>query len=262
MSDGGQTRRFRVVRTDDARAPAAQAFYGDLLGWSFEEAGFNGQDYRSFSSGDAQVGGFLKLTSEMTEHGAQPAWVGYIRVDDVPAAVEGVRSAGGHVFMEGGEVPDVGPFAMLADPQGAPFYVIDDRSGQPSHAFSKHAPKVGTCAWNELLTADPKAADAFYAERFGWTKGEAMEMGPMGTYQMYDHGDYTLGAMMQKPAEMPASAWAFYFRVPDCDEAVAKATAKGAQIIVGPMEIPGGEHVFQGIDPQGAFFSILGSKGA
>lgn len=182
----------------------------------------------------------------MIEHGGQPSWVGYIRVDDVPETVGKVRDAGGHVFMEGGEVPDVGPFAMLADPQGAPFYVIDDRSGQPSHAFSKHEPKVGTCAWNELITADPDAADAFYTTQFGWTKGDAMEMGPMGTYQMYEHGDYGLGAIMQKPDEIPASLWAFYFRAPDIDEALEKATAGGAQIVNGPMEIPGGDHVFQG----------------
>ncbi len=239
----------------------AQSFYGGLLGWEFEEAGFNGQDYRTFSTGDAQVGGILKLTDEMADHGGKPAWVGYVRVDDVPAAIDKVRNAGGHVFMEGGEVPDVGPFAMLADPDGAPFYVIDDRSDQPSPAFSKHEPRDGTCAWNELLSEDPAAADRFYTSLFGWQKGEAMEMGEMGIYQMYTAGDYTLGAIMKRPAEMPASVWAFYFRVPEIDAAKAYAEGNGGQIINGPMEIPGGEYVLQGIDPQGALFSIIGPKG-
>ena len=238
----------------------AQEFYGGLLGWRFEEAGFNGQDYRSFNAGDAQVGGFLKLTKEMEEHGARPSWVGYIRVDDVPQIVAKARANGGHVFMEGGEVPDVGPFAMLADPQGAPFYVIDDRSGLPSQAFAKYEPQQGCCAWNELVTDDPAGADAFYCDLFGWDKGEAMDMGPMGLYQMYNQGDYGLGAMMKRPEEMPVSMWAFYFRVPDIDAAQSYVSANGGQIANGPIEIPGGEFVLQGFDPQGALFSIIGKR--
>ncbi|MXO89704.1 VOC family protein [Pontixanthobacter aquaemixtae] len=241
---------------------AAQTFYGGLLGWEFEEAGFNGQDYRSFKAGDAQVGGFLKMTKAMEDHGARASWVGYVRVDDVPAAVEQARGAGGHVFMEGGEVPDVGPFAMLADPQGAPFYVIDDRSGQPSDAFAKHTPREGVCAWNELATSDPDAADTFYRGLFGWEKGDAMDMGPIGLYQMYQQDDYGLGAMMKKPDEMPVSLWAFYFRVPEILAAKTLAESNGAQIVNGPMEIPGGDYIVQGFDPQGAFFSLIGAKGS
>lgn len=239
---------------------AAQKFYGGLIGWNFEEAGFNGQDYRSFNAGDAQVGGFLKLTDEMVQHGARPSWVGYVRVDNVPETVGKVRNAGGHIFMEGGEVPEVGPFAMLADPEGAPFYVIDDRSGQPSHAFAKHEPRQGCCAWNELLAEDPDAADRFYTSLFGWEKGEAMDMGEMGLYQMYTQDDYGLGAIMKRPAEMPASFWSFYFRVPGIDAAKSFVESNGGQVVNGPMEIPGGEYILQGMDPQGAFFSIIGPK--
>lgn len=239
---------------------AAQEFYGGMLSWEFEEAAMNGQDYRGFTAGDAKVGGFLKLTPEMTEHGAHPSWVGYVNVDDVPAAVSKVKDAGGHVFMEGGSVPDVGPFAMLADPQGAPFYVIDDQSGQPSGAFAKYDPQDGCCAWNELACDDPDAADAFYRDLFGWKKGDSMEMGPLGHYQMYQQDDYTHGAMMKRPEGMPASLWAFYFRVPDIEAAHSYAEGKGAHVINGPMEIPGGEFVFQAMDPQGALFSIIGKK--
>ena len=241
---------------------AAQEFYGGLFGWSYEEAGFNGQDYRSFSAGGAQVGGFLKLTDNMTEHGARPSWVGYVRVDDVPAAVAKVREGGGQIFMEGGEVPDVGPFAMLADPQGVPFYVIDDRSGQPSAAFARHEPKVGHCAWNELATADQAAAHAFYTGLLGWEKVDTMDMGEMGAYDMYSVNGYTLGAIMGKPPEMPVSMWSYYFRAPDIDDAAAYTKTKGGQMMVEPMEIPGGEFVFTAMDPQGAVFSAIGKRSA
>ena len=87
-----------------------------------------------------------------------------------------------------------------------------------------------------------------------------MEMGPIGTYQMYNQDDYTLGAIMKHPEEMHASLWAFYFRVPDIDAAKIYVEDAGAQVINGPMEIPGGEFVLQGLDPQGALFSLIGKK--
>lgn len=243
-----------------SNAEAAQAFYGPLLGWSFADSGQEGVDYRMFSAGETQIGGILQLSEEMTEGGARPAWLGYVRVDDVPAAVDKVRKTGGGVMIEGHEVPGVGPFALLSDPQGAPFYVIDDRSGEDSGAFAKHEPKVGHCAWNELVTEDPSAADSFYRDLFGWEKGEAMDMGPMGLYQMYTQSDYGLGAIMKRPEEMPVSAWAHYFRVPEIDAAHSFVTGHGGQVLNGPMEIPGGDYILQGIDPQGAFFSIIGAK--
>jgi hypothetical protein len=61
---------------------------------------------------------------------------------------------------------------------------------------------------------------------------------------------------------MPVSLWAFYFRVPEIDAAKTYVEANGGQVVNGPMEIPGGEYVLQGFDPQGAMFSIIGKKGA
>ncbi|UIP06319.1 VOC family protein [Erythrobacter sp. SDW2] len=245
-------------------ADASARFYEGLLGWSVE-----GQaDYREIKAPDGEyVGGILPLSHEMLAGGAMPAWLGYILVADVDQTVTALLDAGGSVLMPARDMESVGRMAMVADPQGAPFYVMTpappaDRPDAESTAFAKYAPQIGHCAWNELLTADPAAADEFYRGLFGWTKGEALEMGPMGTYQMYNHGDYGLGAMMRKPAEVPVSSWAYYFRVPEIDAAVAYVSANGGQIAVGPMAIPGGDHVLQGFDPQGALFSLIGSKEA
>ena len=239
-------------------ADAAQDFYSGLIGWKWADSGQENVDYRMFTAGDTQVGGMMQLSDEMKAGGAQPAWLGYIAVDDVPAALEAIKKHGGSVMMEGMEVPGVGPFAMVADCCGVPFYVINDRSGEESQAFSKHEPRLGTCAWNELATDDPDAADRFYCDIFGWEKGGSMDMGPGGLYQMYNHGDYGLGAMMKRPDEFPASFWTFYFRVPEIDAAKSFVEANGGQVINGPMEIPGGDRVIQGIDPQGAVFSLIG----
>jgi predicted enzyme related to lactoylglutathione lyase len=54
--------------------------------------------------------------------------------------------------------------------------------------------------------------------------------------------------------------WNYYFRVGGIDAAAERAKAGGAQILMGPMEVPGGDWVFQGIDPQGAMFAVQGRK--
>ena len=241
----------------------AQAFYAGLLGWSFADSGQEGVDYRMFSADEKPVGGTLQLTPEMIEHGAHPSWVGYIRVDDAAKAVASARASGANVLMEGNEVPGVGPFAMLQDPEGAALYVIEDRSGEESHAFSSHEAANGTCAWNELMAADPSAAMAFYGSQFGWVVADSMDMGEMGKYEMLKCGadrDFLFGGLMRRMPEMPVSAWAFYFRVPLIDAAVEFVTANGGQVINGPMEIPGGEFVLNGIDPHGAMFSLIGKR--
>ncbi|ANY19969.1 27 kDa antigen Cfp30B [Tsuneonella dongtanensis] len=248
---------YELMTTD---VDAAEAFYGPLIGWTYEAGGPAGIDYRAFSAGDTQIGGVLGLTDEMTAGGARPAWVGYVRVDDVPKALTAIRDRGGSVTMEGGEVPGVGPFAMVADPQGAMFYVIDDRSGQPGGAFAKYAPQVGHCAWNELATSDPERAKAFYGQLFGWVKDGEMDMGPMGTYEFLRHGDYGIGAVMPKMPQMPVSSWSFYFRVPDIDAAARAIPANGGTIIQEPIEIPGGEFSLMAIDPQGAAFGLVGAR--
>lgn len=244
-------------------AAAAREFYSGLLGWTFGDSPMEEVDYRIFNAGEAQIGGMLQLTPPMVEHGAVPAWVGYIRVDDAVAAVASAREAGANVLMEGNEVPGVGPFAMLQDPEGAAFYVIEDRSGEESLAFATHEPRDGHCAWNELMAAEPSAAMEFYGTQFGWSVADTMDMGDAGRYDMLKNGadrDFTFGGLMRRMPEMPVSAWTFYFRLPDIDVAAGFIADKGGQIINGPMEIPGGDFIINGIDPQGAMFSVIGKK--
>lgn len=244
-------------------ADAAQEFYSGLLGWKFKSGDTEGVDYRTFSAGGGDIGGLLQMTEEMTEHGARPCWIGYVHVDDVPAAVSKAKGSGATVLIEGHEVPGVGPFAMLQDPEGAPFYVIEDRSGQTSEAFAAHEPRMGHCAWNELMADDPDAAKSFYGDLFGWVAAEEMDMGEMGKYEMLRNGDerdFMFGGLMKRAPEMPVSMWSFYFRLPKIDVAHTYIEQNGGSVLNGPMEIPGGEFIINGIDPQGAMFSVIGPR--
>jgi predicted enzyme related to lactoylglutathione lyase len=81
----------------------------------------------------------------------------------------------------------------------------------------------------------------------------------MGKYEFLRHG-FLLGAVMQKPDEMPVPMWFHYFRVPDIDAAIATISARGGTVTFGPGEIPGGEFVINALDPQGALFALVGAR--
>jgi predicted enzyme related to lactoylglutathione lyase len=259
---------YELMTTD---ADAAGAFYQAILPWKVG----NQPEYREINATEGGVGGILPLTKEMTEHGARPAWVGYVLVDDVDKTVASVEQGGGQVHMPARDMPGIGRFAMVADPQGAPFYVMRptppaDDLDKASNAFSYDQPRDGHCAWNELATCDPADALHFYGQRFGWVKDGEMDMGPMGKYEFLRHagrapdgspsGHGMLGAVMPKPPHVPVSGWNFYFRVPDIDVAAAAATANGGRVLHGPIEIPGGDYSMNGLDPQGAAFALVGKR--
>jgi uncharacterized protein len=250
---------YELMTTD---ANAAQDFYSAVLGWAFNSAGPGDKDYRQFSMHGVHVGGLLPLTPEMEQGGARPAWMGYIGVEDVDRMAVAIASANGSVHMEPQDIPGVGRFAFVADPQGALFYVmtpIPPEGGGSSQSFAATEPKVGHCAWNELATSNPAAALNFYHDLFGWEKDGEMDMGPLGKYEFLRH-DFMLGAMMPKMPGMPVSMWTYYFRVPDIDAAVATIKANGGQILQEPTAIPGGDFSMNALDPQGAVFALVGAR--
>ena len=235
---------------------AAAAFYGPLLSWTTSDSGQEGMDYRIFTYGTDAIGGLMPLPDGAP---MPPIWLGYIGVDDVDATVTRIREAGGQIHMEPQDMPGVGRFAFVADPQGVPFYIMRGASDEPSHSFAYETPKDGHCAWNELSTTDPAAAIAFYTDQFGWVQDGDMDMGPLGKYSFIRHGEQ-IGAIMPMMPEQPVSAWTYYFRVPDINAAKTQAEAAGGEIIHGPSEVPGGDWIISGTDPQGAVFSLVGKR--
>ena len=239
---------------------AALAFYRPVVGWDAAGSGFDGMDYRILSMPDGAVAGAMAISGEMEAGGARPAWLGYVGVDDVDAAVADVAAAGGAVHMPAATMDGVGRMALLADPQGAAFYVMRGESDETSLSFAWDKPRHGHCAWNELATSDPAAAKDFYAGRFGWTKDGEMEMGPLGTYKFLRSAGGMFGAVMPKMPEMPVTAWTYYFRVPDIDAAQQAVTAGGGTVVQPPIEVPGGDWSMVAIDPQGAAFGLVGAR--
>ena len=213
-------------------------------------------DYRYFSMGETAIAGLMR-----TPEGAPmpPVWLGYVAADDVDASAKAIVEAGGAIHMEPQDIPDVGRFAFVSDPQGTMFYIMRSASAGRSVSFAWDRPRDGHVAWNELMTTDPAAAWAFYGARFGWSKDGAMDMGPMGQYEFIRH-EGVIGAIMRKPPQVPVSAWTFFVRVPDIDVAATMVRDGGGTILHGPHEIPGGEFSMNILDPQGAHVGLVGKR--
>ncbi len=237
----------------------ARRFYSAVVGWQIDESPPPGStmDYRMISAGDGLVGGVFRLSEDMRQHGASPCWMMYIGVDDVDACVAAIASAGGSVQLAAFDIPNVGRIAMVSDPQGAPFYVMRGSSDEQSTACDPD--RVGHGAWHELHAADgPKATD-FYSAQFGWRKSRGVDMGPMGTYQLIAIGDRDLGGIMTD-GRFPRPAWLVYFRVDGIESATLRIVEAGGQVIHGPMEVPGGGWIVNGLDPEGAMFALTGTR--
>ena len=162
---------------------ASKKFYDHVIGWTVDPEPMSPEmDYRGIAvDGGGMVGGVMRLSDDMAANGGKPTWLFYIGVDDVDASVEKVKANGGAVHMPAWDIPGVGRIAMVADPQGIPFYVMRGASDQSSTAFERTG--MGKCNWNELNTPDQAGANKFYADTFGWTYPDKMGMhGEMGDY--------------------------------------------------------------------------------
>ncbi|MXN63366.1 VOC family protein [Stappia sp. GBMRC 2046] len=250
---------YELMTTD---ADAAAGFYSRVVGWTAEDSGMTaatGMEYTILKAGETPVAGLMKQPEEVRETGAPPFWLGYIAVDDVDAYAERIEAKGGSVHRAPSDIPDVGRFAVVADPHGAKFCLFKGEGEPPAANVEPGTP--GHVGWHELMAGDGASAFDFYASLFGWTKGEAMDMGPMGVYQLFEADGRGIGGIMTKPADMPAPAWNYYFNVDGIDTAVERITGAGGRIVNGPMEVPGGSWIVHGLDPQGGFFALVGPKG-
>jgi hypothetical protein len=242
----------------------SKAFYDAVVGWNIGPAVPEFNNYRMIGRSDGKsAGGVLPLTAEMEQHGARPGWLGYIHVADVDLSTASIEQAGGKSYMAPFDIPNVGRIAMVADPTGAPFYIMtptppaDDPSAE-SDVFSPD--QAHHVRWNELSTTEPTGAIDFYKHQFGWSQEGGMPMGELGDYSFIQANGVTIGAIMRKPPQLPVSMWTYYIGVDDVDRAVEAVTSGGGQVLHGPMEIPGGEYALNAMDPQGAPFGLVGPR--
>ncbi|WP_088185468.1 VOC family protein [Sphingobium sp. Z007] len=245
---------------------AALAFYGNVVGWTSQLFGGERIDdpYHVVAGSAGPLGGVMAIPAEARDCGMTPWWGGHIGSADVDADAARLSAAGGTVKRPPEDIPGVGRFAVMSDPGGAIFMLLKGSSPEGMEAAPPMAP--GHVGWHELYAGDYDKDLAFYTGQFGWTQGDAMDMGPMGSYQLVSQTGGTdfaamTGGIMPVLKDMPVPAWLFYFTVGDIDAAVERVTAGGGTVLNGPQEVPGGGWIIQASDPQGAMFALVGGKG-
>jgi predicted enzyme related to lactoylglutathione lyase len=240
---------------------ASKQFYGEIFNWKFESSD-NGP-YLHIKAGTHMIGG----VRQMDANEKQPtSWLAYVAVDDVAGTVGKITEAGGKVFMPTTSMPNVGTFAVTADPSGGVFAPWKSARGGEDVPHSEVLAPF-TFVWDELVSTDPDAAGKFYAKVFGWSP-RTMDMGGGETYTLFDRPgvktakgeQQSAGGMMKSPPGVPYSFWLPYVGVDNADKISERATRLGAKVTVGPMDIPNVGRFACWMDPQGAAIAILQPK--
>lgn len=244
---------YELMSSDVA---AAKAFYATVVGWKTQDMPMPGMTYTLLHAGDTQIGGMMALPKEAREAGMRPCWLGYVGVDDADGAAAKVKRLGGGILSPPTDIPNIGRFATVTDPQGAAIILFKPNQG----GQRKVSREPGHIGWHELHTTDWPKAFEFYSGMFGWLKGDRVDMGPMGTYQLFSVGGEAVGGMFNSPAAQAARFWLYYFNVGDIDAAAKRVGDNGGKIMHGPQQVPGGDWIVQASDPQGAAFALVGKR--
>jgi hypothetical protein len=233
---------------------AGMSFYRKLTGWKSEPYA-DVPDYTMLVGPRGPVGGCMALPHEAGGAGVPPNWLSYIGTPDTDATARQAESLGGKVLRGPTSIP-VGRFAIISDPQGVVFALYTPNLMDDSDPKAE----VGEFSWHELATSNLDAGWSFYEKLFGWEKTRAMEMPDIGTYILYGLRGLELGGMYKLPPGFPAPPhWLPYIRIADVKKGVSTAQKLGAKFMVPPTEVPGGDWIAVGADPQGAQFAIHSS---
>jgi uncharacterized protein len=219
------------LRTTDLNA--ARAFYTDVLG-----SDLWGPDVC-----------LAPLPERAAAMGAPAHWLGHLGVDDVEAAAGRIVAPGGQQLGPAHRLDDGSNRAVLRDPFGAILAVSSETT----------APRSTLIAWHLHHSRDHERAIAFYAELFGWTAREVLDLGPeMGSHRLFAwEASAPSAGSMTNAARLPHihPQWLFCFRVDDIESALARARVRGGNVLQ-PTRTSSGDLVAGCEDPQGAAFAL------
>ena len=193
----------------------AKTFYSETLGWKSTSSDMGGFPYTMLTAGEAPQAGIVAPP----QPGIPSHWTSYLGVDDVDARAATVVEHGGKVLVPPTDIPGVGRFSLVADPQGATFNLFKGVSDQGG-STEFH--------WNELWAKDAEALLPFYREVLGF-EVETMQM-PDGAYYILENADGGQGGIMSSPMEGVPPMWLPYATIDDCDAAVARAERMGGSV--------------------------------
>lgn len=231
-------------------AEASRKFYGDLLGWKFQQTKREGHAYHLATSDGTLVGGIVQLDD------GQPgpaAWLSYMTVPDLDRATAQVRAAGGKVLFEPRAVGAFNRVAVVSDPQGAALGLAEvTGKAAPDPA----QPPVNQFFWMEYLAKDGSAALAFYKNLARFESRVTASQHGIDFHVL--ETERPRAGLYQIPADatMVDPHWLPYVRVADPAAVAARAVALGGTLLMAPRpEVRGGTLAVIG-DPTGGAVAL------
>ncbi len=221
----------------------SRAFYSQLLGWTPNAMDMGGMEYTVYNQGEAQVAGMMAPMMP----GVPPFWLDYITVEDVDASRLQVISLGGTAITEAMDIPNIGRFALVQDPEGATFSLF--RGLNPGSTPDSEIPPNHTFCWSQLMSTNVDRVVSFYTKVFGW------EAEPMGEMVVFKRDGKGIASAMAAQMNMP-SHWMAYVAVENCDESTRKAEGLGASVFVPPTTMDGMGTFSVLADPGGAVVAL------
>jgi predicted enzyme related to lactoylglutathione lyase len=179
--------------------------------------------------------------------GVPPHWLSYVSVDSVDDKHAAVGEHGGRSIVPPTDIPNIGRFAIVADPEGAVFALFRGSESDDGGATA--------FAWNELWCKDPAKVLAFYTGVFGYTS-TVMAM-PTGPYHVLKVGEESVAGVMASPDPKVPPMWLPYLAVDDADATIARARGQQGSVHMEPMTVENVGRFGIVADRQGAVLGVL-----
>ncbi len=235
-----------------------QTFYATLFGWEFAPLADEDINYRLITHNGKPIGGMVDQTRLPTTADISQ-WVQLLAVADIEAATSVVRDNGGTVFTPPTSLGDRGTVAVVADPQGGLFALLETDGKDP--ADTGNLPESGQFLWNELWTSDLDGAARFYAQLAPYEVNERMLTNAEGqvSYRVLSSQQQRRAGIRANPVEDLKTLWVNYLRVSNeaaLNDILAQVEGLGGEILVPAVARPGGGHVAIIAGPSGAGIAL------
>jgi predicted enzyme related to lactoylglutathione lyase len=230
---------------------ASRRFYRELFGWQFDD--LPGVNYSVIRRSGRAIGGLvdqrrLPLSEDVSQ------WVPVLAVADVDAAARAARGAGAALLTPPRDLGRRGELAVIADPAGAVLALLQGRDGDPPDTL----PEPGEFLWNELWTADPAAAAAFYGGLAPYSVQE-LSLAPDLRYLLLSSAGRPRAGIRRDPRADSMPMWVSYLRVADrsaLEALLDRVEGLGGSVVLPVTARPAGGHLAVITGPSGAGIAL------
>ncbi len=230
---------------------AAKQFYGQLFGWTFEDFIQRDAIFTQASQNGQVIGGIYQ---KPLPPGRRPNWICFIATQNVAATTAQATQNGAKILLAPRAFANLGQEAILADPQGAVFAILQSNSGDPPDVLVPQ----GDWIWSSLIATDPTADAAFYKTLFGYEIYNLTD--PQDAQHLILASDKFARASVNPIPSAWVGAkprWLNYIRVDNAAATDTKIIALGGRVIQPPHIDRHGGKIAIVADPAGALFGVM-----